>query len=206
MGKIKFLIAKALKKILNPPALRNCKADKTSKVLSKSELTGVKVGRYSYIGNQCFMVNTDVGAFCSIADRCVVGGATHPIERVSTSPVFHTGNNVLQKNFATFEAIKTPRTVIEHDVWMGMGVFVKAGVTIHTGSVVGMGSVVTHDIPPYEIWAGNPAKKIRDRFDDEIKQELLNSKWWEWNEDKLKNESKLFDNTSKFCETYRKGN
>ena len=180
-----YLFAKLLKKMLNPPAVRRSSIDRTAKVCSKSELSGVKVGRYSYIGNDCFMVNVSVGSFCSIADRVVIGGATHPMQYVSTSPVFHKGKNILKKNFAQNPSVKTPQTTIENDVWIGMGAYVKAGVTIHNGAVIGMGSVVTHDVPAYEIWAGNPARKIRDRFPDDLKKDLENTCWWDLDDNRL---------------------
>lgn len=182
---LRYLIAKGLKRLLNPPALRNCTIDNTARVCPKSELSRVSMGRYSYIGSDCFMVNVKIAAFCSIADNVVIGGATHPIQYVSTSPVFHRGKNILGKNFATHESIKTPQTQIENDVWIGMGSFVKAGVTIHNGAVIGMGSVVTHDVPSYEIWAGNPAKFIKRRFSDEIASPLENAKWWNFTEAEL---------------------
>ena len=56
-------------------------------------------------------------------------------------------------------------TVIEDDVWVGLGSIVLSGVTIKKGSIIAAGSVVTKDVEPYSIYAGNPAKKIRDRFD-----------------------------------------
>ena len=194
----KLLIAKGLKIILNPPALRNCTIDSSSKVCSKSELNNIFMNRYSYIGNNCFMVNVSVGSFCSIADRCCIGGALHPIQRISTSPAFHAGKNILKKNFAKFPCIHTEKTVIENDVWIGMGCYIKAGITIHNGSVIGMGSVVTKDVPAYEIWAGNPAKLIRKRFSDEIIQDLLKTEWWNWPEEKIMQYSTCFDNPEKF--------
>lgn len=190
---LKLIIAKGLKYILNPPALRKCNIDKTSKVCPKSELTKVNMGKYSYIGNDCFMENVSIGAFCSIANRCFIGGARHPIERVSSSPVFHHGRNILRTNFQKFSKEQTPQTIIENDVWIGAGVLIKAGVTIHNGAVIGMGSVVTHDVPAYEVWAGNPAHKLYDRFPQEAKQKLINSQWWCWNEDDLKNKSRYFE-------------
>ena len=57
--------------------------------------------------------------------------------------------------------------------------------TIGDGVVVGMGSVVTKDIPSYQIWGGNPAKFIKNRFDDEVANELIKSKWWAWEDDKI---------------------
>ena len=189
---LKFLIAKGLKKVLNPPALNNCNIDKSAKVCAKSELNGVSLGKYSYVGNDCFMVQVDVGAFCSIADRCCIGGAGHPIERVSSSPVFHEGSNVLKKNFQMFPFAHTPKTKIENDVWIGIGVVIKSGVTIHNGAVVGAGSVVTCDIPAYEIWAGNPGRKIRDRFDKQTAEIIGNTEWWSKSDLEIKELSKQF--------------
>lgn len=202
---IKLLFAKGCKILFNPPALRNCILEKTSHVCSGSELNSVDVGRYTYVGNRCFMVNVEIGSFCSIADKCSIGGAIHPMDRVSTSPVFHSGKNVLKKNFAQFPGIITPKTVIENDVWIGQGVYIKAGVTIHTGAVVGMGSVVTKNIGPYEIWAGNPAKMIRKRFDEETIRELLKTRWWEWSENKLENEADTFCDVSQFLDCCMNG-
>jgi len=195
---IKLLFAKGLKKILNPPALRNCRIDSTARVCAKSELNTVTMGKYSYVGNDCFMGNVEIGAFCSIADRVCIGGAGHPIERVSSSPIFHEGDNVLGVNFQSFSYEHTPKTTIENDVWIGLGSIVKAGVTIHNGAVVGAGSVVTHDIPAYEIWAGNPARKIRDRFDKVIAEKIEKSEWWNKSDGEIKEISKQFDDVDAF--------
>lgn len=198
MKKLQYLIAKGLKIILNPPALNACTIHKTAKVCARSELNRCSMDRYSYVGNQCFMVNVKVGAFCSIADRCSIGGARHPIEYVSTSPVFHEGKNIMKKNFSTHAMPETPQTIIENDVWIGQGAFIKAGIKISNGAVIGMGSVVTKDVGPYEIWAGNPAKKINDRFDQDIKEKLLNSKWWEMDEKTLEKYAKYFNDPETF--------
>lgn len=195
---IKLLFAKGLKKILNPPALRNCRIDSTARVCAKSELNTVTMGKYSYVGNDCFMGNVEIGAFCSIADRVCIGGAGHPIERVSSSPIFHEGDNVLGVNFQSFSYEHTPKTTIENDVWIGLGSIVKAGVTIHNGAVVGAGSVVTHDIPAYEIWAGNPARKIRDRFDKVIAEKIEKTEWWSKSDEEIKEMSKRFDDVDAF--------
>ena len=198
--KIKLVLAKGMKIVLNPPALRDCKIDKTSKVCPRCELTNVQMGRYSYICGYSFLFNVRIGSFCSIAERCCIGGAAHPIYRVSSSPVFHEGKNVFKKHFAEFPEIENPETIIEDDVWIGMGCYIKSGVIIHTGAVIGMGSVVTKDVPPYEIWAGNPAKKIGDRFDDVLKEELIKSEWWNWDDLKIKKFAPYFNDIEKFLE------
>lgn len=106
----------------------------------------------------------------------------------------------MKHNFATLSIKSTPQTIIENDVWLGMGCYVKAGITIHSGAVVGMGSVVTHDIPPYEIWAGNPAKKIKNRFDEQISKDLLQIAWWDWDDKKIQKYAHLFDNPKKLIQ------
>ncbi len=70
--------------------------------------------------------------------------------------------------------------------------------TISDGAVIGMGSVVTHDVGPYEIWAGNPARMIRKRFDDEIVENLQQIKWWSWNEKEIKEYAAYFSDPNEF--------
>ena len=72
------------------------------------------------------------------------------------------------------------------------------GINIADGAVIGSGSVVTKDIGPYEIWAGNPAKFIRKRFDDETIEKLLKSKWWDWTDEKLYAKGPDFIDVEKF--------
>lgn len=91
---------------------------------------------------------------------------------VSTSPIFHEGNNVLRKHFAEHRVSREENTIIGNDVWIGDNAMVKAGITVANGAVIGMGSVVTKNIGPYEIWAGNPARLIRKRFGEETIKKL----------------------------------
>ncbi len=73
-----------------------------------------------------------------------------------------------------------PLPTLQHDVWIGQQVILKRGITLHTGCVVGAGSVVTRDVPPYTIVAGNPARVIRKRFSSELCQRLLATEWWNY--------------------------
>lgn len=197
-GTIKRYIAKGLRQILQPPALTNCKIDKTSAVCSGSHINRTSMGRYSYIGHDCFFVNVDVGSFCSIADGCRVGGAMHPIQRVSSSPVFHAGKNVMKKNFCHLKEIETPKTIIGNDVWIGANVCIKAGVTIGDGAVIGMGAIVTEDVAPYEVRAGVPARLIKKRFDDETIRRLMETQWWNWDDEKIVRLADNFENVEDF--------
>lgn len=195
-----YYVAKALKILLNPAAYNNCQISKKARVCSHCDLTDVDIDDYSYVGHGNSIVRTNIGKYCSIANGCYIGGANHPVERVSTSPVFHEGRNILKTNYAHLKYEDPPMTIIENDVWIGQGVFIKSGVSIHDGAVVGMGSVVTCDIPAYEIWAGNPAHKIRDRFNDDIKIKLLEMKWWDWSEKEIRAYANFFIDPNRLVE------
>ena len=96
---------------------------------------------------------------------------------VSMSPVFYYGKDSVKAKFSQHHRLTPLITTIEHDVWIGRGL-IKQGVTIGTGAVIGMGSVVTNNVKPYEIVAGNPAKHIRNRFGEEVIVALYESNWW----------------------------
>lgn len=76
-------------------------------------------------------------------------------------------------------------TEIGNDVWIGFKSVIMPGISIGDGAVVGARSVVTRDIPPFSIVAGNPANVVRMRFSPEIINELLKIRWWDWSIDKI---------------------
>lgn len=186
-----YIISKLLKKIRGKSIL-NSSIHPTSKIESGSLIVNSKMGRYSFCGYDCEIINCEIGNFCSIANNVIIGGAMHPLEWVSTSPVFYAGRDSVKKKFQNFKRPDDKKTHIQNDVWIGSNVLIKQGVTISHGAVIGMGSVVTKDVSPYEIWAGNPAKLIRKRFDDDIIKKLLSFKWWNLNDAQLKKISTEF--------------
>lgn len=192
-----YIISKIIKKI-QLPAVKDSNIDSKAKICSASQVVNTSLGRYSYIGNNCTIINTDVGKFTSIADNCIIGGSSHPIDWVSTSPVFYKGKNILKKNFSENKYIPVTETIIGNDVWIGSNVLIKGGVKIGNGSVIGMGSVVTKDIQNYEVWAGNPARLIRKRFEDNIINELLKIEWWDFNDADLETHSDLINDIEQF--------
>lgn len=169
--------------------------DRTAALDANVRFYRSSIGRYSYIGRGSCVESAEIGSFCSIAGNVQIGGASHPLDHPSTSPVFCKGGNILGANFAQTEFETRTKTVIEDDVWVGYGAIIKAGVTIHTGAVIGMGSVLTKEVGPYEIWAGNPARLIRNRFDEATIHRLLNSRWWEWDDETLLASSNFFEKT-----------
>ena len=195
-----YFINKILR-IINRPALRNCRIDKRSKVGTGSNLIAVDMGKYSYTGKNCSITNTEVGSFCSIASYCAIGGGEHNLNAVSTSPVFIDGRNVLKKNFGHSHADINGRVKIGNDVWIGEAVFIDAGITIGDGAVIGAHSVVTHNIPPYAIAVGAPVTIIRYRFDEETIKKMTAIKWWNWDDDELMKKGNLFSSPDDFLKS-----
>jgi virginiamycin A acetyltransferase len=84
------------------------------------------------------------------------------------------------------------QVIIQNDCWIANGVIIMGGVTVHNGAIVGAASVVTKDVPPYAIVAGNPAKVIKYRLDEQQIQDLQQIAWWDWNQNKIKENAELF--------------
>ena len=121
-----------------------------------------------------------IGSFCSIAPGVVIvlaAAGGHRPDWITTFPFVQ-----FFKDFRhfSFPPIEKCDVVIGNDVWIGMDTTILSGVKIGDGAIIGSSSVVTKDVPAYSIVAGNPAKLIRMRFDEETIDMLLRIKWWEW--------------------------
>lgn len=191
MRGIKYCFGKFLQKI-QFPTLRNCEIDSTAKICQRSNLTDVKMGKYSYMGAANSLSNVEIGSFCSIASYCAIGGGSHPIDFVSTSPVFLAGSNIFNTHFSELPFESSEKVLIGNDVWIGEGCFINAGITIGDGAIVGAHSVVTRDVPPYAIVAGAPAKLLRYRFNEEVISGLEKLRWWDWPSEGIVRYSDLF--------------
>lgn len=144
----------------------------------------VKVGKYSYgilniesYGNK--NEGLEIGNYVSIAPNVIfLLGGNHYTKTLTTYPF-----KVMYFNETTPEALSKGKIIVEDDVWIGMNTLVLSGVKIGKGAVIGAGSVVSKDIPPYAIAVGNPCKVIKYRFSEIIRQKVNKIKFENITED-----------------------
>ncbi|MFM9705986.1 MULTISPECIES: CatB-related O-acetyltransferase [Streptomyces] len=124
-----------------------------------------------------------IGRYCAIAagTRFLMAGAEHPTMGASTYPFTMFGGEWAEKTLDVVTSMPSRGdTVIGNDVWFGHRSTVMPGVRIGDGAIIAAGAVVTADVPPYTIVGGNPARPIRQRFDDADIARLLRAAWWDW--------------------------
>lgn len=119
--------------------------------------------------------NVQFGDYCNIASNVYFGSNILMAGKVSFVGKHDHTFNVPGRTIWQGERGNNGTTIVEDDVWIGTGAIIISGVTIGKGSIVAAGSIVTKSIPPCEIWGGNPAKKIKDRFSFTDKQYHLNN-------------------------------
>lgn len=151
----------------------------------------IMVGDFTYIADSDFECHVThlyewngdklmIGKFCQIAAgvEFVMNGANHQMNAVSTFP-FYTLEGWDMEPPALSDLPLKGDTVVGNDVWIGQNAVILPGVHIGDGAIIGANSVVGSDIAPYTIVAGNPAKVLRKRFDDDLIHLLLKLKWWD---------------------------
>lgn len=130
-----------------------------------------------------------IGAFCSIsADIHIFLGGNHRTEWITTFPFGHTSQDRYGGHPVEGHPVTNGNVTIGNDVWIGWGVTIMSGVTVGDGAVLAAGSMVTKDVAPYSIVAGNPAQQIKFRFSLTQIQALERIAWWNWSDDKIKAE------------------
>lgn len=164
------------------------------RVMQAQLANSFSIGAFSYLVTGKFQ-DTTVGRYCSIARDVMIGPGSHPLNWVSTHPFqymnrfrFDVGDDFEGgTEYKTFQVGKQSGAwndhqpiAIGHDVWIANGALILPGVTIGTGAVVASRAVVTKDVPPYAIVGGNPAKVLKYRFDEDLRERLLASEWWSY--------------------------
>jgi acetyltransferase-like isoleucine patch superfamily enzyme len=176
---------------------------KYNAIFNNVSITYSEIGDHTFIQKDSSINRSKIGKFCSIAQGATIGLGQHPTDYVSTHPAFYSITQPIVKTFSekdTFEPFK--RTILGHDVWIGHNTLIMDGVEVGTGAVIAAGSVVTKNIEAYEIVGGVPAKTIRFRFNDKIRERLLLTEWWNLTDDLLANKHYLFSDPEKFLNSF----
>lgn len=141
-----------------------------------------QVGEWTYGDPAIHSWNEDaklrIGKYCSIAVEVeILLGGEHNIRRVTTYPfseVFAEARGI------PGHPISKGDVTIGNDVWIGRGALILSGVTIGNGAVIGANSVVSRDVSPYSVVAGNPARHVKWRFEPHVIEQLERTAWWNW--------------------------
>lgn len=176
----------------------------TAKLAAGSRIEGptsiicsVTPGAFVDIGAFCNLSggtinNVRFGRYCSMATGVVIGSHEHPTDWLTTSRTAyfpqvngwkelvapHRGDEI-RRGLRPFKD-SCPITEIGDDVWIGQGAFIKSGVTIGTGSIIGARAIVLRDVPPYSIVVGTPGRVVRSRFPEATVARLLAVQWWRY--------------------------
>ncbi|HRX01302.1 MAG TPA: CatB-related O-acetyltransferase [Cyclobacteriaceae bacterium] len=174
------------------PTIINSLVSPKAKTTSPCHINDSSVGDYTYMSRNCWISKTKIGKFCSIGPNLVCGWGVHPVDGISTSPMFY---STLMQNGTTLSATNKVQErkpiVIGNDVHIGMNVTILDGITVGNGAVIGAGTLVSKDVPAYAIVVGNPMRVLRYRFSEEIIDQLQAVAWWDWPIEELHRVEKL---------------
>lgn len=179
-----------------------------NKIGSRTWFEGV-LGFGSYIGDDG-VISARIGKFCSIGHKVSVLTGTHPSHVfVSTHPVFYSlvcqngTTYVSEQKFQEKKYVDDVRHIgcdIGNDVWIGYNVTIMGGCTIGDGAIVASGALVNKDVEPYTIVAGQPAKVIGKRFNDDQIKWLQEFRWWDKDIDWIRKNANMFENIEQFMD------
>lgn len=173
-----------------------------------TSLSNTSLGFGSYVANHSYLVNTKIGKYCCIGPFVKTAIGTHPSRQfVSIHPAFFSNNHVSglsyvkdTKFFGQIFSFGNYQIEIGNDVWIGANVTLLEGIKIGDGAIVAAGAVITKDVPAFAIVGGVPAQVIRYRFSSEQMEILLEYRWWEKDEEWIKNHADYFDDIEHYLE------
>ena len=189
--------------------LRHCKFEGHNSVGNNTYLSGTSFGYGSFVGFGSEFSNSKIGRYCSLGSNIRVVSATHPVKGfISTHPAFfsdtywfhYVKESKFKEHLTNDEGLEC---TIGNDVWIGDNVLILGGTKIGDGAIVAMGSIVLHDVPPYTIVAGVPAKEIRKRFPTETIEVLMLIKWWNKPIEWIESQAEDFSEIEHFIDKHR---
>ena len=148
-----------------------------SHLYANGMMYGSELGAFSYVQKNASIWHATIGKFCSISWNVSIGGGEHDFTKVTSHSLLYVPSYgfVDEPHYDRFAA----ECRIGNDVWIGAGAQVLRGVTVGDGAVIGAGAVVTHDVEPYSINVGMPARIVGQRCDDALIGQLLDLRWWD---------------------------
>jgi acetyltransferase-like isoleucine patch superfamily enzyme len=146
--------------------------DRHVNIITWSDQYKVYLGKYNSIGRDCnFFLHANHRADWVTTTSQLLGPVTPEIAEMHMNMGHPTCKGDIK---------------VGNDVWIGATSTIMSGITIGDGAIIGAGSMVTKDVPPFAIVAGNPSKIVKYRFTEEQIEKLLQISWWDWEEDKIK--------------------
>lgn len=144
-----------------------------------------------------------IGNYCSLATSLVFFlGGNHRSDWVTTYPF-----NVLRDKAKHIKGHPSSNgdIVIGNDVWIGRNVTIMSGINVGDGAIIATNSTITKNVEPYTIVGGNPMRVIKKRFSEEQISDLLNIKWWFWDDNKVEENYELLcsDNIDNFINKHK---
>ena len=159
-----------------------------TKLAEGTRIVHSRLGAYSYTDRFADIANAEIGRFSNIASFARIGATDHPMGGASLHHFLYRSDDYFEGEArweAFFEHRRSRCAHVGHDTWIGHMAMIRPGVTVGTGAVVAMGAVVTRDVAPYAIVAGNPARPIRERHPPAIAERLMALAWWDWDHARL---------------------
>jgi acetyltransferase-like isoleucine patch superfamily enzyme len=187
---LRFLFSNQLfKRLLKPKKDINLQIESNKVFMSMNpKYERYDIGEWTYgspiIKRYGDKTKLSIGKYCSIAETVqILLGGEHRTDWITTYPF-----NVMWSEASQFEGHPSTKgnVSIGNDVWIGQNAIILSGVTIGNGAVIGAGSVITKDVPAYAIVAGNPARLVRFRFNEEQITKLERIAWWDWPIERIK--------------------
>lgn len=208
MHKLSVISKKTGSKFARSSSIADCKFGGSNAVYGKADVKSSVIGRGTYIGMSCRITKTKIGAWCSVGPNLKIVAGNHPVsECISTYPAFYGGKCMVSfegvvpyfEEYSYADKENGFLVVIGNDVWIGENVSILNGITIGDGAIIAAGAVVTKDVLPYSVVGGVPAREIKKRFDDNTIKYLINLKWWEKDDEWLRDNAVKFRYISEFC-------
>ncbi len=141
------------------------------------------VGDYSYLMQDCETWAARIGKFVNVASHVRINATNHPTWRATLHHFTYRANDYwpdAEREESFFDWRRDNIVAVGHDVWIGHGATITPGVSVGNGAVIGAGAVVTHDVAPYMIVAGVPARPLRPRFPEGVGARMDALAWWDW--------------------------